>query len=116
MTNWELDAIEGKLLAQIEGLRQQLAQAQAEATEWRDEYDKCRAEARHVDRGVLELAASMQKRAEQAEAALAAVPVGSLRRIYEMHMAHQWSSIESPPLYAAFGAWLATQPQPEVQP
>lgn len=45
-----------------------------------------------------------------AEAALAAVPVAEIRRIIEMHDARHWSSVESPPLYAAVRAWLEVQP------
>lgn len=51
-----------------------------------------------------------ESRAEAAEAELAAVPVAEIRRIIEMHDAHQWSSVESPPLYAAVRAWLEVQP------
>lgn len=47
---------------------------------------------------------------EVAEAALDAVPVAALRRLAEMHRAHQWSSTEGPALWATVEAWLEAQP------
>lgn len=86
-------------VARAERAEAALKRALGEAQYWES---RCRREA--------DEALTLGAECDSLRLALAAVPVRAIRRIIEMHDAHAWSSVESPPLYAAVRAWLEVQP------
>ena len=102
MTRRQLPKAQSLLLQQLQVERDD-AIARAEAAE------ASTSELGHKYNDLAGVAGRLRERAKAAEAALAAVPIAELRRIVEMHNAHQWSSVEGPPLWAKVENWLEKQ-------